>query len=452
MNRQVICLIADEQIHALRLETHRRGITVGRRSAVECSVPTALGTDADGHALVEAMVSAIATIRQPNDDVMLVLPLHWCFVHPIGGGKRRPSQEALAYEFEPFLPLPLEAVACTFVPTGSESFLGVAVPLDPVRRLIDALSERDVDLAGLSVDVVALIAASAGKKTNEPGFLIMDDRWIKGGATGAHPTTAVVHRHKKDLEVSKTELVRRLWSDPAEPLDGCKILDLQSSTFADTAGGPPTDSDPESRDVAVSGDQAVEIVARAAALSDLDLRTGALAGGRASNACRHLAMQCSILLLAALSILVLGLHVQGRALHRNLGVVRAEQQRIYQSVFNVATLPAGGSARLASEKLRLQGLTRADSTDRPQTGTEQEHGLDVLRNAVAALPADVRIMLSDLRIESGQLFFRGRTGEHRDAERIAESLAGVTSISSRPPRTRRLTDGGVEFSISASLE
>jgi hypothetical protein len=73
----------------------------------------------------------------------------------------------------------------------------------------------------------------------------------------------------------------------------------------------------------------------------------------------------------------------------------------------------------------------------------------MLRQLAAALPSDVRIMLTDARVDESQLVLRGQTVEHRDAERIAEALAAVPGLEARPPRTTRLKSGGVEFSITA---
>ena len=74
----------------------------------------------------------------------------------------------------------------------------------------------------------------------------------------------------------------------------------------------------------------------------------------------------------------------------------------------------------------------------------------VLRDVVAGLPDDVRVMLIDARLDSRQLSLRGQTAAHRDAERIVEAINRTAAFSAGPPRTTRLKTGGVEFSVIAT--
>ncbi len=59
-------------------------------------------------------------------------------------------------------------------------------------------------------------------------------------------------------------------------------------------------------------------------------------------------------------------------------------------------------------------------------------------------------MLLEARVDDKQLSLRGQTAEHRDAERIAETIGQVPQLAVRPPRTTRLREGGVEFSVIAT--
>ena len=135
-----------------------------------------------------------------------------------------------------------------------------------------------------------------------------------------------------------------------------------------------------------------------------------------------------------------------RALREHLAAVDTARLAVYRQVFDAKALPPGAALRLASERVRLQGLTQSGAT----TPVHSESPVDVFREFVAALPEDVRVMLLDARLDQRQLTLRGQTAGHRDAERIVEALNRVPGVIARPPRTTRLKTGGVEFSIIAT--
>ena len=54
--------------------------------------------------------------------------------------------------------------------------------------------------------------------------------------------------------------------------------------------------------------------------------------------------------------------------------------------------------------------------------------LTTLRNVVANLPSDVRLMLLEARLDERQLTLRGQTAQHRDAERITEAVNRVPAV------------------------
>jgi hypothetical protein len=176
----------------------------------------------------------------------------------------------------------------------------------------------------------------------------------------------------------------------------------------------------------------------------LDLRTGALARSRCTET-RRLARHCVAAALALALASAVAIHVQRHRLEQAIARVDAQRLQIYRGVFpDAERLPPGAALRLASERIRLEALTRPS-----QRGAEEGLApLAGLREFVATLPQETRILLLEARLDARQWSLRGQTVEHRDAERIAEALGKVRGIRAHSPRTTRHSSGGVEFTVS----
>jgi hypothetical protein len=155
-----------------------------------------------------------------------------------------------------------------------------------------------------------------------------------------------------------------------------------------------------------------------------------------------------VLAIGLTAILGVGFRYHAVRLERNLETLHAQQLDIYREVFEVDRLPPGAALRLASERIRVEGLT--SKGEESGLAGESPSALEALRGVVAALPSDVRIMLTDLRIDEKQIALHAQTGQHRDAERIAEAIGTIEGLQVRPPRTTRLKSGGVEFALIAT--
>jgi len=179
----------------------------------------------------------------------------------------------------------------------------------------------------------------------------------------------------------------------------------------------------------------------------IDLRTGALAGSASRLGITRLTHHCLMLLIICLTIAAAGAHLYRRALQAHAAAIDQARHDAYRIVLAAEELPAGAALRLASERIRLEGLTHSGADS--ETLRLSEGPLETLRQIVAELPEDVRIMLDEVRLDQQQVTLRGKTASHRNAERIAESMGNVPRLQVRPPRTTRLESGGVEFWIVA---
>ncbi|MBZ0325361.1 MAG: hypothetical protein K8F57_04120 [Alphaproteobacteria bacterium] len=431
-DRSVIVILTDAAVTAVRPEA--QPLRLARRAFALPDSIFALEHPEELAVTIREVLNELAASETP---ATLVIPLNWAFTHVLPAGKR-PSDESLAFEFESFLPVALEALTCTFVRRNGKT-LALAVPTAPMLALLSALEHEGVAVAHGFIDAVAL-----GLRATKPEMTtaILDQRWMRGFTLEDNLPAPFLIGFGEEPPLLNREVRRQ---GPVKE-EAWTILDLrtmaptpESGRESDESGAAMTHIESDESNAAMK--RVADAVSR---LEEGDLRVGALASrGRGSQVERRaqLALVSAILLLIGV---LAGLHVRSRTLNEQRVALEAAQRNVYATVFPVETLPAGAALRLASERKRLEGLTRQGSKT---PGSPADAPLDALRAWVAELPADVRIFLETVRLDENQLALRGKTAEHRDAERIVEALSKVEGVEARPPRTTRLNEGGVEFSI-----
>ena len=173
-----ICLLTDECVHALYYEGRGRQSTLRHRAQEPCRLPSSLCVEHDAAELAEHIAQALSSADGSAQAATLVLPLQWCFTHVLETPAKRPTYQALCFDFEQYLPLPLEALTCAFLPLAGERVLGVAVPTQPMQDLLAALSQRGIEVEHLAVDV---LTASASLRSS---VVLADAHWTRLLATG----------------------------------------------------------------------------------------------------------------------------------------------------------------------------------------------------------------------------------------------------------------------------
>lgn len=429
----IICILTDERIHALRCDAS--GQVVGHGSMDHRLQDTLLGLE-DVSPLTDGITSAISTLDGAADNILLIVPLNWCFWQELECPTRRSSPEGLKFELEAYLPLALEDVSCAFPRVGGK-VLGLAIPTDPIRRLLDGLAQRGIHVQLIVADGVALAVALAdGEGT---GALVEDHRWCR----------AVTNNHDQGLQ-----LVLLPAGKPQHPLE----TELQSRIFPDNIPKAWTRIDlrtiedsVENSDLSSSLSKSLQPLVEAALRADegANLARGTLAPRNRWQPIVRRAERCLVCASLLLLVVALSLHVRTRTLRDHASQVTRACGSLYEQVFPGSQPSPGAGMRLASERVRLEGLTRTTDVGPP---TVTSLPLEILRGIVAELPPDVRVLLESARVEGRQVMLRGRTVEHRDAERIVEAVSRVPGLHPRPPQTNRIEAGGVEFSIVATSE
>lgn len=447
-----VCLLTDETVHAVVFDARRRGQGVIAHGEERFRLPDSLLVAHDPSELAHAMKQAVGKTGRSVNKVDLVLPLQWCFTHVLRGITKRATSESLAYEFEQHLPLPLEELTCAFLPLGGGSIVAAAVPTTPTAELIQAVSHHGLEVDRITADVVAMAGGTASRGMSS-GTIILDSRWARVVARSDDPASATLAtfglRERGDISrVIAEQLQRRALTDGRAP-ERWSVLNLSGAPIGSGLDAVLRDDNGSSSQL--SAVEAVEAIATAASSpSAFDLRTGNLARqGRWAPVIR-LVQHCMIGLLVLLLVCSGGMRHHRRLFEEQLAGANDARRVIYTEVFETEILPPGAAMRLASERVRLEGLTQSRGGSASVQRKPTFEPLAVLREIVAGLPDDVRVMLSDVRVDGTHVTLRGQTAEHRDAERIVETMNRIPNLRAQPPRTARLQNGGVEFSISAT--
>lgn len=420
----------------------------GRRWTVRglATVPSTLHADTDLTVCVQPIAHALQAIEGLSLPTQLVVPSTWCYHRHLEVPGRRLTPAAAGYALEEHLPVALEELTCGFGKAIDGTALSVAMRTKPVAALLEGLLSFGVSVEWIVPDALVAVEATGQRQRPSGVAVLADKRW------------SLVQR-SADGRVS---LLRHGLGDSRPESNGLAAA-MGDSETSWTVFGLRHHKEGESRPhlddsiEVLEGAAAVEALhqrAAAAGRSVPDLCRGAL--GRwdaAGQLSRHLARVLA-LVTVLLCVFAVGLWLRASDLRQANHALRQRQVEVYRSVLPEATMAPNPALRLASERIRLERLTRTSglSQDEPQLSQDRYCVLEDLREFVAGLPEDGRILLLDWNAERSQLSLRGRTTHHRDAERIAECVGRLPGWECRPPRTSRLDAGGVEFTVRAVRE
>jgi len=502
MSPRVAILVTDGYVLATRLRPGRGQWAAESSFTLALETPPGLCEEGDLACVAEAILEAVRGADGLDLPADLIVPASWCYICPLdttAWPSRRFDPAVAAYQLEEYLPLPLEEVTCAFAHRRRGRCWGVAVRTAPVKRLLDSLQVRRVHVAHVRVDVFAALAAPQGPAHGCTGMIVRDSRHVAVALRDGHgelpsavhsvvrascsdPSTDECLRHQIELTESVAGTQADTWTvcdlhsnAPAEDgnthepqtsgriapqrSDSVEPSEPASSTYPRTPVAPVSNRCLTSSGICSGRDAPGELTGADLLLAVVrhtdqpDLRTGVLAApGRLDAAIRH-GRRCAVLLLVLLGTLALDARLQHRRCRQQIDCIRAAQAELFQAVLPDRQTPANPAMRLASERIRLEGLTQGAL---PQTNiaalmsTRSLAVFDDLRDLIEGLPVDVRIRLMELNIDPQQLSMRGHTADHRDAERIVETINGIPTLTGRPARTSRLKTGGVEFAIRAT--
>lgn len=453
MTRRVVCMVTDTMVHAALCESRGRDVRIVGHGRVAFEAPDTLLVDHDPDTLAAAVVASISEVASSPLPVTLVIPMQWCFVHVLPSTGTRLSPDSLRFELERFLPLPLEEVVCGFELLHEGQILAAALPVEPMKGLLESLAQQ-----GVSVEQITTDAAAAWHGVTDQaeslGVVLLDVRWQRfiGRSAGNGVQVGVLGsaqpRPDGDTFLPPLDENGRGVCAASRDPPPWVVLELDANSIGDVEGQTHNDEGPGPRAKFV-GEEALHLIARGAySPMLLDLRVGALAARGEGERLARRAVRVLSTALLLLALFLGGTQLRLRAVRSHLETLGEQRSNVYRTVFEGQPIPPEAALLVASERIRLEGLTRRTKSSEGDLARTLPAPLDVLRGFVTALPSDTRILLSEARVDESQLILRGQTVEHRDAERIAEAVNAVPSVEARPPRTTRIKTGGVEFSIS----
>lgn len=421
MNTRVVILVTQTMIHAAALRREYRRWVIEESAQASCDAPHTIDESTDLTNLAESVVSAAKDLKA--DEIDLILPASWCFVHRVSLPGKKLSAQAVEFALEEFVPVAIEKLTCTFLAIDPKTVLAVAVLTEPIRHVMDAVAEHGIQVRRILVDALVIQSTIS----DSVGVMLRDGQRASF-VIGDRVRTVFCHDESLDVQQRISHSIAKTESDE------WKAIALDESNF-ETSSSAERPAD--------------EILLAAADTSQLDLRVGDLASDHRYALLFRQLTRCAVLAAMLFVFFIVRELLASRHLRGELDQLKTLQARVFTEVFPGRPAPSAPALILASERKRLAGLTQSQ-TDAPANKEKDEEPallLSELKAFVASLPEDLRIQLNEANLDGQQISLRGRTTDHREAERIAEALRQVPRIECGQPRTSRLPDGGVEFSV-----
>lgn len=405
-----------------------RMIAVRLGDAVESRCLDANAAELEPAALAERILDASAALCAARTRATLIIPACWCYMHRVSMPQRRPSRQALAFGLEEFIPLDIEQLTCEFVRTPHGDHIGVALESERIAPLLAALGANDIWVERITLAALEAITCDLPARLlwcdEEHAALLTSD---EGGLCDLQ----VLRFAAQDSDEAWCDrAASRLTGDGRYGVRGCASRERLEMLSARIEGGVmQTKTDGHAR-----------------ATLQFNLARDRLAPPSLGIDLLLAWRRTAVAALLAMLLLTVGLAVQRSRLAARLDEVQQWEQQVFEALFPSQPQPAGVALRLASERKRLQALTMSG----PGASETRPDALRTLQSVVACLPDDMRVEFQEIRIEGRDVTLRGRTRDHRQAERITAGIDHLDSLACGPPRTDRHRAGGVQFHIHAS--
>jgi hypothetical protein len=349
----------------------------------------------------------------------------------------------MLYQLEEWIPWAAEDIVADFVATG-DSTLAVSVAIEPLRQLLQALTAKGVSVVSIAPTVMLAAMEHLNRDPSSGDHLLawqtqnfldilhIEDQHVADWKWLPAETAALRHALVHQFVQASGPLSLQTYN-----------LDEQAlAAVGDIGFERPANDDATSLDRAAAAFESAARILAGEAESPVELRQSALGSRDRRFAIRgHVrALQFSV---AALMVAAaVALFIRAHRYNVRAADLAAQEIGVYQELFPNRQVPAGIRSRLESELSQVKGM-RGETKDLPKTNPV----LPVLRPLLAALPADVRFRILELRIEDGQLYIDGEAREHGDAVTIA-GLLRRNGFAVAAPRSQRLEGKKVSFRIT----
>lgn len=391
--------------------------------------------------------------------VVIGLPATWCLCAtiPVDGlpsGNADRFEQALAFRLEAALPVTAEDCAIGFLGSGPKR-LGVAVMAKRLTGLVHALED-----AGHVVEAIvprSLLVAQAWQSggespaTSEPSCYYwhdLDDKNATGPGQLLH-LSAKREPRWRTIDNHPTSLAQQIaidsdedqphWFATADAKETLRASLSELDVDADSIGtlSIPVDAELETAQCLIDQPHRAWV----------NLARGPLAPRHQWRRLRTPVIACVIAAMVLLTTAIGVLFWRAQQYDQIAAQYDSQVQQAYVQVMPGQVIPTSPIRRLQTKLKQLrgeQGLAAGDALHAAPVPA-----LNLIHDALAALPADLRFAITDMRLEDDELRLVGQARSHSEADQLANALRQSLVYVVEPPSTDKLPEGGVRFTLQA---
>jgi type II secretory pathway component PulL len=393
----------------------------------------------------DKLAEALGRLGYRQEAVCLGLPSSMALAVPFdsSGLPRRDRRQALLYRLEEHVPAEAERLTADFIEGPGGRCLGVAVQTDRIRSVVDSLREESIPVQAICP--TALLALwSLLKQVDSDADLVtlsLDGEWELVCLQGGRPAQWQHASNEEDL----TLYVRSRLLASHDPPSGSKLLvlgDLPTMTAEALRCEVEVTPAVASQDAFTLAAMGARELLQGTRAGWIDVRRGDLS---APAAWAPIAGPAKLALVA---FVLLGLVLGGMGLWRSRHYasasrrVRQQQVSLFADLFPGRAVPVSILDALRSEARRCRGVRGADANV-----PDRLDALATLEDLLAALPQEIRLRITQVRVEPAGFYVEGQTRSHSGAELVTQALRR-RGLTPEPPRTESLSRGGVSFTLT----
>jgi type II secretory pathway component PulL len=360
---------------------------------------------------------------------------------------RRQRHQALTYRLEEHLPVAAEDCIADFIEHDAAT-LGVCSELAPLQTMVDALEAEDLHVHGIVPKAMLAAQHLLATHTLPDEALLV---WGDASSTdimllsGRRPTDwrhAPGDAHHVLLAINAVLLHR-----PQPP----EVVLVSSSSALTERIRDEVDPDVVSLEVEDPREAASRFAVRileGTASPWINLRRDHLAPPEPLRRLRMPLRACAIAAVLLVLVVAGALVWRGHQYAELATHYRTQQAKQFHGAFPGQRVPASVKGRLESEAKKLRTISGIE-----QEGKKEDpppSALVVLHQVLSRLPEDLRHRILDLRIDDGTVYLDGEARDHSSADTLAAALRAGNALSVAAPRTRKLKQGGVAFTLAAT--
>ncbi len=403
--------------------------------------------------LVPAVANLLREMRYRREPITIALPSAWCFSASIdpSGLPKRSRHRAMMFRFEEKLPLPAEDVVADFVHSGNTA-LGVCANAQPLRALMTMLEEHGIRIGTicpaaflasqyiLSTHATTSVNAVIFEGGGRIDCLKLQDfkpiKWIsvlEADQTG-HANSLAIHIgslvNQSDSSISAITCgLSKSALASIRSFENLNIVDSVTGSFNNAVALGAGDTD------------------RARTVPWVNLRRDQLADADPHAIIKTPLVTSLVFIILLLVSLIAASQWRGYQYNQLTLNLEDQQRAEFRKVFPGRRVPVSVKIQMDAADRQLSGVSGSSSMVPPRPSA-----LVAAYNLLARLPRDLRFRILDIRLDGKQLYLEGHARSHGDADRIAGALRAAQGFDINPPRTEKLPDKGVGFTLTGSYK